>query len=140
MGVLLSLLLLLVGCGKRPDSVDHAEVSGKVLFRGQPLPGGRVTFVSVKGGFANSGNIEENGNYKVKAPVGEVQISVDNQMFSAKKGPTVEKPVLKKPGAEEAHKPTGRYVALPSKYEKAGESGLTYTVQKGSQTHDIKLE
>jgi hypothetical protein len=134
-------LILFVGCGSRqPKSTDHAEVTGKVYFKGKPLAGGRVSFVAVKGGFAASGNIEEDGDYKVSAPVGEVQISVDNTMFAPRKGGVAEKPILKKPGAEESHQLKGKYVPLPRKFEKADESGLKYTVTKGSQTYDIKLE
>jgi len=134
-------LILLVGCtSSGPRSTEYADVSGKVYFKNQPLPGGRVNFVAVKGGFAGSGNIEEDGSYKVSAPVGECQIAVDNTMLAPRKGPAVSAPVLKKPGSEEVHQLKGKYVALPSKYEKAAESGQKYTVQKGAQTHDIKLE
>src|SRR5262245_6931507 len=75
------LLVLTTGCNT-PRSAEMAEVSGRVLYHGEPLPGGRVTFVS-KGGqtFSGSGNIDEKGNYKVEAPVGDVTVSVDNRML-----------------------------------------------------------
>jgi len=134
-------LILLVGCGpKKAKSTEHGEVTGTVTFKGKPLPGGQITYVAVPSGFASSGTIEEDGSYKVTAPVGENQISVNNRMFAPRKGAAVEKPVLKKPNSEEAHQAKGKYVPLPSKYENPSESGLTYTVQKGSQTHDVKLE
>ncbi|QJW96441.1 hypothetical protein FTUN_3998 [Frigoriglobus tundricola] len=72
--------------GQPPRSVDHAEVSGKVLLQGKPVPGGQVSFVAVNGGFAASGNIDENGIYQIKAPVGEVKITVTNSMLQARKG------------------------------------------------------
>jgi hypothetical protein len=33
-----------------------------------------------------------------------------------------------------------RYVPIPSRYRKLGESGLRYTVRNGSQTFDINLQ
>jgi hypothetical protein len=137
--------MLATGCRPAPKATEMAEVSGKVLFRNQPLPGGRVTFVSKDGpAFSGGGNIDENGNYKVEAPVGDVKVSVDNQMLAParQKGrvaPT-KKPGLKRPGSEEAHAMKGRYVSIPEKYYSADESGLNYTVKKGPQTIEIKLE
>src|SRR5947209_7629005 len=79
----LGLLILAAGCGGPKKSVDMTEVSGKVLFQDQPLPGGRITFISKEAsGFVGSGNIDENGNYKIQAPVGEVKVTVDNQMLA----------------------------------------------------------
>src|SRR5260370_1315116 len=77
--LLLCLLVLTAGCSGGTGSVERAEVTGKVLFKGQPLPGGRVTFVTVQGGFAHGGTIDERGNYTLSAPVGEVRIAVDNR-------------------------------------------------------------
>jgi hypothetical protein len=122
-----------------------AEVSGKVLFRGEPLPGGRITFVS-KGGqaFTGGGNIDENGQYKVEVPIGEVKVSVDNQMLAppTRRGssPPAQMPGLKRPGSEEATPMQGRYVEIPDKYYSADKSGLNYTIRKGPQTLEIRLE
>ncbi|HBI46455.1 MAG TPA: hypothetical protein DDY78_26920 [Planctomycetales bacterium] len=73
--------------------MEHADVSGKVLFQGKPLPGGQVTFVVVKGGFASSGPIGENGNYQIKSPVGDVEISVDNRMLQQQRGKPTSPPI-----------------------------------------------
>lgn len=73
------LLAVMTGCGQSPHSVDHTEVSGKVLFHGKPLPGGRVNFITVQGAFASSGKIEKDGHYTLAAPVGDAQISVMNE-------------------------------------------------------------
>ena len=35
---------------------------------------------------------------------------------------------------------TGKYVPIPARYSDAGQSGLTYTIQAGPQTHDLELE
>jgi len=139
------LLGLATGCPK-PKSIEMAQVSGKVLFRGQPLPGGRVTFVSQAGqAFTSGGNIDENGNYKVEAPVGDVKVSVDNRMLEASagrrgQGPPAAKPGLKRPGSEEPKTIQGQYIEIPKKYYSADESGLTYKITKGSQTIEIRLD
>jgi len=138
------LLVLAVGCATRQRSSEYTEVSGTVFYKGKPLPGGRVTFITVQGAFASSANIEENGHYKIQAPVGDVQIGVDNSMFatqSSRPAPKNKPTVGKRPGAEEDPQPLkGRYVEMPSKYASPDQSGLTYKVEKGSQTHDIKVE
>jgi hypothetical protein len=159
----LGLLILTAGCGGNPHAVDTAEVSGKVLFQGKGVTGGRVSFVSVKGGFPSSAIINEDGTYQIKAPVGEVRIGVDNSMLKPQgvggggKGPGkgggkgggqgggppkgIAHP--KGPNAPEAKEQPvtikGKWVAIPSQYADPGTSGLTYTVKPGSQTHDIDL-
>jgi hypothetical protein len=148
-GLSLGLLIISAGCTQRLRSVEHAEVTGKVLFQGKPLPGGVVNFVAVNGAFANTGFIDENGNYKIKAPEGEVRIGVDNRMLanqgSRRERPKEENTIRQKKLAEvEKVQPPqgplkGRYVQIPKNYTDPTTSGLTYTVKPGSQTHDIEL-
>jgi hypothetical protein len=138
----LGLLVLATGCPKKKKTTtETAEVKGKVLFQGKGLPGGRVTFVDADG-FAGSANIEENGEYTVQAPVGPVKIGVDNTMLQRARGKPGKTPLLnpKRPGAEEPTTQPGHFVSIPGKYSNPETSGLTYTVQKGPQTHEIKLE
>lgn len=151
-GLSLGLLVLMIGCGKNPHSVGHTEVSGKVLFQGKPLPGGRLSFVAVNGGFTANGVINEDGTYKINAPIGEVKIGVDNTMLrpgggggmakGGKKtaGPPQKMSHPKPPGAELKEQTVkGKWVHIPGSYADPATSGLTYTVTKGSQTHDIEL-
>jgi hypothetical protein len=135
----LGLVMLAAGCSS-PADTDHAEVSGRVLFKGEPLPGGRVTFVSVVGGFANAATIDENGYYKIKAPIGDVQISVDNRMLHPQysHAPAQSEGMKKKSGAAQVLI-QGHFVTIPSKYYHTDQSGLTYKVVSGAQTHDIPL-
>ncbi|HEY7330363.1 MAG TPA: hypothetical protein VH592_22175 [Gemmataceae bacterium] len=139
----LVVVIVLTGCGKGARSIESAEVSGKVLFQGKPLPGGRITFASANTAFAASELIEENGTYTIKAPVGDVKISVDNSMLQqqgGKMGGGKPKSFPRPPGKEEETRPVkGKYVKIPSKFKDATTSGLTYTVKKGAQTHDIEL-
>jgi hypothetical protein len=144
-GLLLGLLTGMTGCTKSLHSTQHEEVSGQVLFKGKPLPGGRVTFAAIEGGFASTRPIDENGNYKINAPVGNVLISVDNRMFLPRRGAKSgqkQKQQPKRPdsqvGEEEPIK-GGHYVEIPQRYANCDTSGLTYTVKPGAQTHDIEL-
>jgi hypothetical protein len=145
---LLGLMALIAGCGgTNPHSVDHAEVTGKVVFQGKPVTGGQVTFVTVKGGFAASGHIEENGNYKVDAPIGEVIITVNNTMLQSRQGgakkggggPPKDIPHPKQSVAEEPPI-KGQWMQIPSQYAESTTSDLRYTVTSGAQTHDIELK
>ena len=71
---LLILAVAVVGCG--PNQV---KVSGRVLFDGKPLPGGRVTFRPADPSQNSvSAVIDEQGNYAAVLPAGDVQVSVDN--------------------------------------------------------------
>jgi hypothetical protein len=131
------MLAVVWGCGPR-SKFSTGEVSGKVMFKGKPLPGGMVTFVAAKGGMASPGVIDENGNYKVEAPIGEVKIQVDNRPLEKKKGPTG--PILKRPDSEGPTAMKGTYVPIPDKYYDADQTPLTYTVKSGSQTFEINLD
>ena len=44
------LLVPAAGCTTGPKSLEYTEVSGTVFYKGKPLPGGRVTFVTVQAG------------------------------------------------------------------------------------------
>jgi len=133
----IGLLALMAGCGN-PRAPQEADVSGKVLFQGKPLPGGKVSFIAVKGGFSAIGTIDENGVYQIKAPVGEVQISVTNRMLQPRSEPAGAQRLSKARGGEK-QTIKGRWVKIPDQYEDPSTSGLKYTVTRGSQTHDIEL-
>ncbi len=146
----LGLLALAAGCtSKSGGGAEFAEVSGRVLFNGEPLPGGKITFITVGGANAQSAAIDENGNYKLQAPVGDVQIAVDNRMVGKHtEAPT--RAVQKKgagrpPGPTHGEEPApieikGTYKKIPDKYYTPSQSGLTWKVEKGGGKHDIELQ
>jgi len=115
-----ALILGATGCGG--DSTGPI-VKGTVKYKGAPLPGGAVTLVSATDATQRTGSInEEDGRYAaVNCPVGDVKISID--------GPT----------PSSAGPPKAPPVTIPAKYKDPKTSGLTYTVVKGEQTHDIDL-
>jgi hypothetical protein len=129
---------LVVGCNVRRRSAEHAEVTGRVLYKNKPVLGGQVMFVT-SDGFSSTGVIDEQGNYTISAPVGDVRITVDNRMVGQKALPAAAKGA----GRPDAPPPTpikGVYRELPSKFYVVETSGQTYTVKSGSQTHDIELQ
>jgi hypothetical protein len=148
-GVVL-LLVLAVGCGRR----DQAWVSGQVLYKGQPVTGGIVTFFPADNRHRSVATpIDENGRYQTYLPFGDVKIAVDNrELEPAPQNQGVSVPLpqgIKIPPPEKSgeaksnpaapKRPPGVYVAIPEEYYDVRTSGLTYTVQPGSQTHDIVL-
>lgn len=146
--VMLLVGTLLVGCTRVGE--QQAEVSGKVSYKGKPLPGGVITFAAPRG-YTATAVISPEGTYKLKAPVGEVQIGVDNRMLD--KNSPKQKQAEKRSGAGRLKMPTevasklekgkqevtGSYVFLPSRFADPTKSGLTYTVKTGAQTHDVEL-
>jgi hypothetical protein len=157
-GILL-LVSVVAGCGG-----SKGKLSGQVRYDGQPLPGGRVTFrpanpkvnpVSV--------DLDEQGNYQVALPVGEVQVSVDNRGLQPRPAPLAGSTVNLPPAVREAMnkaktegatpapaaaadnpsaapKTRGKYVAIPPKYYTIEDSGLKYTIESGNQKQDIELK
>lgn len=135
--VLLFLAVLLAGCGRSPLG-EQVEVSGTVFYQGKPLPGGQITFATARGHTAVA-IIDPQGHYQCQAPVGEVQIAVENRMLEAESS---RQPMPTPAGAPkpQGNPIRGAYVPLPEKYHKPESSGLKYVVTKGQQTHDIHLE
>jgi hypothetical protein len=140
------------GCSKT------SKVSGKVRFDGKELPAGKVTFTPESGTpvFADI----KDGEYTLNAPIGNCKITVDTaqldpeaykqQNVGIQTGPQMSKEAKEQMDKEKsAHGDEGtaakvkeleaKYVEIPSVYATVDKSGLTYTVTKGSQTHDIDL-
>lgn len=127
-------LLLLAGCSR--SSIEQVKISGKVLYRGKPLPGGVVTFMSAKG-FSSTATIDSDGNYQVTAPVGDVKIVVDNRMLRK----TSRNQMLKPSAEATTHQPiAGVYVPIPEKYSSADTSSLTCATATVPSPFDIVLE
>ena len=127
-------LLAAAGCA---DPTGH--VTGTVVHRGQPLTGGRVTFLcDGKGRPVVTSPISESGSYEMpKLPVGKVRISV--QTFKRQPKP----PPEKHPATGELidnWEDYGPYVPIPQRYAAPHTSGLEYTIKDGPQAFDIVLE
>jgi hypothetical protein len=140
-GCLIALVALLaIGCGG-----GKGDVSGEVSFNGQPIPWGRITFLSQVGNRpAISGSIR-NGRYTIKGcPAGPVKISVESIKAVArnpKAAPLGMAKGFRAPEGTEEPPPEaiGKHVWIPDKYGNAETSGLEYTVKRGEQEHPIPL-
>jgi hypothetical protein len=130
-----------IGCGPRVGSV-----TGTVSYKGTPLKGGNLAFVTANNQSFGS-PIGEDGHYAVnKVPAGPVKITVETA--SLKQEAMSARKYAPPPGAAvpEGYKmsdPTAArrdYVPIPGKYATVDQSGLSYTVTPGTQTFDVKLE
>jgi hypothetical protein len=146
--LLMTLFVFSVGCG--PNYKARGSVKGKVTFEGKSLPTGTVVFLG-KNNMSGSAAIDKDGNYSLPdAPLGDVTIIV---MVPKPPPGGLEKMKLP-PGTKEGKSidPEGsgksisimgtlptHIVPIPDKYGNEATSGLTYTVQKGEQTHNIAL-
>lgn len=137
----LGLFLLAAGCGK-----SHGTISGKVTYKGQPLKGGQVTFISDQGGGGQANISEEDGSYTMeKVPIGPGTFAVQPPMMgpppmmpgSAAPAKGMELPSDLDPSV--FHRGGGRSLSLPDKYTDPQTSGLQFTVTGGAQQHNIEL-
>jgi hypothetical protein len=144
-GLCLCGTLLAAGCGGGKGSV-----TGKVLYKGQPVRGGNVSFVPEGGGGVMSSPIEEDGGYTIRnVPAGTVKITVETESFrpSTMQGgpeggaPEFMKKYVQKKNPELADPQRAkRYVPIPAQYSDVSQSNLTFVVKRGNQEHDIDLK
>jgi hypothetical protein len=135
-------LVGLVVCLASGCTAKKATVSGKVLFKGGPLPGGIIALVA-ENGKNFGGDINETGEYSVKdVPPGTYRVMVDNTNLQMQDrmgtlpGAPPGTPMPEMP----ARKP-GRYVPIPEKFRQGDTSGLSLTVASGDLTgKDIELK
>jgi hypothetical protein len=129
-GVLAALALtaLLAGCGR-----GTGNVSGTVKYNGQVLTAGTITFYDPDNR-ASSSPIKPDGSYAVRdVRTGRAKIAIAVPLPISFAGPSI-------PGAEDkkAH-PAVQLPSIPAKYLDADQSGLTFEVRRGEQTHNIDL-
>ena len=120
--LLLGAALVVLPGGESTSSAQKGEkkgsVAGKVTYKGKPLPGGTITLHVAKGKPIR-GSLRADGSYSVKdVPPGQVQVTIETESVKAK---------------------AGKYVPIPLKYADPRTSGLTYEVNKGTQTFHIEL-
>jgi hypothetical protein len=147
LGLLALALGLLLGCGR--GSQVPAKVSGKVTYKGQPVPAGSITFHSEDKG-SYSGTLGEGGAYEIPdLPAGTLKVTVETESVNPnKKNPTYEKgrggaidneyqKAMQRPGQNDAGK---NYVKIPAKYAKPETTDLSVTLKAGKQTQDFELK
>ncbi len=136
-GLLAFAIVFAGGCGG-PDFKSRGAVKGKVTRGKKNLTTGAVMFMN-KEGVSATANIDPEGNYELlDAPLGECKITVTVQ--SLPMDPNV-MARLKGKGQPLPSAPTipKEVVQVENKYSNFDSSGLSFTVQKGEQTHNIEL-
>lgn len=124
-------VMLTMGCGATDDKKEtRAVVTGRVTFKGEPVPGGMIFFhvTNDQGPQVGTGRIESDGTYKTGlVPIGMAKIAVENETSKpGKSAATTSSPIP--------------YTPLPRKYARPDTSGLTFDVKAGIQTCDIDLK
>jgi hypothetical protein len=128
---LLAVAAIPLGCGK--SGPEMARVSGKVTYKGQPVPKGTITFVSSDPGRRNAtGVLAPDGTYRLQteepgdgAMLGDYKVTVSAH----------DEPVLDYIPA----KPVPKKLLVPETYESPQASTLKATVVRGSNTCDFDL-
>jgi hypothetical protein len=157
---ILTLLALIVSMGATGCAGGKkCTITGTVSYKGTPLKGGNITFVSTAGKLTVSGVIAEDGSYKLQnVPAGTVKICVETRsllppigamtdagpmagkMGAGKNPPTYAPP----PGMNSDYKPpqiedkSKRYVRIPDLYANEKTTKLDYTVESSTKK-DIDL-
>ena len=120
----LAVVVAVGGCGQqRVERPDRSTVTGTVTYKGKPVPGGRIRFVSVADPTNSAAKLlSEEGTYIIAdAPLGENRVSIDTESMASNLGP--------------------RYMKLPEKYLNLETSGLKFNVQAGDNKEvDFKLD
>ncbi|MCO6044748.1 hypothetical protein NG895_12595 [Aeoliella sp. ICT_H6.2] len=140
---LISSLLLVAGCDSGPDT---AQVSGLIVFDGEKVPKGTISFYPVGGGRPASGQIQSDGTYKLStfdpgdgALLGEHKVAIESKEVSGNAPkPKSLKEEVANPGASAVSNTTVTWI-VPEKYAAVATSELTATVSEGDNKIDFNL-
>lgn len=117
------------------------KVTGSVNYKGKPVPQGTaVMFLMSSKGFGALGEVDENGQYVLKAagrdmvPAGKYAISIRPPTGPEMTPEEVMEALKKK-------KPAGDpFRTVPQKYRTPETSGLTFEVKTGDNQFDIDMQ
>ena len=132
-------VLVVSGCGGAGDDFkgERGTVTGKVTYKGKPIPkGSSVLFQSETGSFSAGGITNENGEfsllYKEAKSVPGVKYLVQ---IAPPPVPVVNTDPAKPPEPGASAPP----LPFPVKYIGTGTSGLSFTVKAGANSADFEL-
>lgn len=139
------LLLAVLGCGGNyNDGLNRGgELSGTAYLDDKPLGGGRVECFSADGRYSVAANIDPRGRYTLKEPpLGPCKLVVKTSHL--KDSASAGKGGKGNPGGSAGMvipDDVGlKYTPIPAKYEELNSTDLAVTVEKGDQSHDIRLK
>ena len=142
-----AVVILLTGCGK------IGTLTGQVTYKGAPVSKATIIFLS-ENGRAESVKCDNDGNYKIKLPLGKARVAVHNtdqaaptmmmqgmsksaqQSNGRRSSSDIEKGIISV--QKEWAGGTGA-ASIPAKYNSADKSGLMVDVAGGSQKYDMPL-
>lgn len=145
--VLVVSIALPLGCGGDPSKPKLGQVSGTVIYKGEPVTKGVVSFVPSGGpgaqtGQPATGEIGSDGSYQLTtfeaddgAVLGEHVVLVQ----AVEMDPSIEGGGMPIPDAQGRLNIKPPKHLVPEKYSKVETSPLRFTVAEGSNTYDIEL-
>jgi hypothetical protein len=122
-GLLLPLILLTAGCNSQPAMKEGcATLSGIVMYKGQPLPGGTISVISKQNEMlSGAAVIKPDGSFTIQyAPIGDAVVTVETKVLQ------ISDPV--------------HFVKIPDKYTDPAKSGLTAEIKADGEPVELKLE
>ena len=126
----LAVLLAVPGCGGKKT----ATVSGKVTYRGQPVPMGAIYFNGLDSQLA-MGILQNDGSFTATdVPLGEVKATVRAQ------DPGVYTQQMRSPGGAAPQASPAAFVAVPPRYADVNTTDLVYTIAGDTQDLEVILE
>jgi hypothetical protein len=137
--------LVPLGCGSKNPNAP-ASVSGKISYKGQPLKGGSIAFISKDGsGGAYSSAIKPDGTYEIKdMAIGAMEVTIETesvnpnlkkQKYGGKGGSSPPPSNVQEKGPATAE----NYVRIPNRYGNRASANLTATLTAGNNTKDWDL-
>jgi hypothetical protein len=135
-------LVLAFGCSKKNPNAP-SSVSGKVTYKGAPVPAGTITFSSPKGAKYPSALAPDGTYTAVDLPSGDMGVTVETESVKGKKatGPLAAKmSKMMGPVPDYAkNAPKGEYVKIPLKYADPKTSPLKTTLKDGKNDYSPDL-
>ncbi len=139
-------ILLVVGCGDGTGLAKRYKVSGTVTYKNAPVEKGTISFAPVDPNIAQAATGQiENGSYTLTTAVegdgalpGEYKVTVTSREvdLSAAAG-KVQGGSMRQDDVAKANSEAKKLT--PAKYELPETSGLTYTVEKRSNSANFDL-
>jgi hypothetical protein len=131
--------LAFAGCSSKAG--PSGTVTGKVTYKGEPVPAGEVVFNLIGNDVGGAiAQINSDGTYKATGvPIGSVVVTVSTPSAPPTQEQAAKNPLMQK----KRFVPKGenkKTVSIPPKYSRPTSSGLSLTVREGTQPYDIDLK
>ncbi|MCI0641665.1 MAG: carboxypeptidase-like regulatory domain-containing protein [Gemmataceae bacterium] len=141
-----ALFLVITGCSSDRNPNAPSSVSGRITYKGNPVPAGSVTFHSKEKGNYNA-ELGSDGTYQIiDLPADTMIVTVETESANPKKkapeygGGKGADDYKKRLAIEKPMKQTVQeYVKIPTKYSSPKTSPITITLDRGRQLKDFEL-